>query len=169
MLIVIKKAVSIIYYFSWLKYLWHMTNRILSSVLKHIFYSNYYIYWFWITGYKRVSIAKTAVINNALLNVNSWKIYIKDYVFFWHNVCILTGTHDYNMCNEKRLSFPIKGHDITIQKWVWLWSNVTVLWPCIIGEYSVVAAGAVVTKDIPAYTLWGGVPAKLIKEIPRDM
>ena len=38
-----------------------------------------------------------------------------------------------------------------------------------IGEGAVVAAGAVVTADVPAYTVVGGVPAKLIGERPRDL
>jgi len=41
--------------------------------------------------------------------------------------------------------------------------NVTICPGVTIGEYAVVGAGAVVTKDIPAYAVVGGVPAKVIK------
>ena len=41
--------------------------------------------------------------------------------------------------------------------------NVTVYPSVIIGEYAVVAAGAVVTKDVPDFAVVGGVPAKVIK------
>lgn len=47
----------------------------------------------------------------------------------------------------------------------WIGSNATVLQGVTVGENSVVAAGAVVTKDVPANSIVGGVPAKLIKKI----
>lgn len=52
-----------------------------------------------------------------------------------------------------------------IGKNVWIGSNATVLQGVTVGENSVVAAGAVVTKDVPANSIVGGVPAKLIKKI----
>lgn len=56
----------------------------------------------------------------------------------------------------------IKGA-ILLEKDVWLGCNVIVLKGVSIGEGSIVAAGAVVTKSIPANQIWGGVPAKFIK------
>ncbi|WP_196803647.1 DapH/DapD/GlmU-related protein [Oscillibacter sp. 1-3] len=48
---------------------------------------------------------------------------------------------------------------------VWIGSNATILSGVSIGEWSVVAAGAVVTKDVPPMTVVGGVPARTIKKI----
>jgi acetyltransferase-like isoleucine patch superfamily enzyme len=48
---------------------------------------------------------------------------------------------------------------------VWIASKATVLKGVTIGQSSVVAASAVVTKDIPPYQVWGGVPAKFIKQV----
>ena len=48
---------------------------------------------------------------------------------------------------------------------VWIGSNATILSGVSIGEWSVVAAGAVVTKDVPPMTIAGGVPAKVIKKV----
>lgn len=45
----------------------------------------------------------------------------------------------------------------------WLGMNVTVCPDVTIGEYAVVAAGAVVTKDVPDFAVVGGVPTKVIK------
>ncbi|MNG32136.1 Virginiamycin A acetyltransferase [compost metagenome] len=53
---------------------------------------------------------------------------------------------------------------ITIEDDCWIGSNVTILDGVTIGTGSVVAAGAVVTKDVPPYSVVGGVPAKIIKE-----
>lgn len=52
---------------------------------------------------------------------------------------------------------------IQIKDEVWLGVNVVVLKGITIGKGAVVAAGSVVTKDIPAYEVWGGIPASFIK------
>lgn len=53
--------------------------------------------------------------------------------------------------------------EVTISDNVWIGTNATILKGVTIGNGSVIAAGSVVTKDIPAHTLAGGVPAKTIK------
>jgi len=53
---------------------------------------------------------------------------------------------------------------IVIGKDVWIGFNVVVLKGVTIGDGAIVAAGAVVTKSIPSYEIWGGVPAKKIGE-----
>ena len=57
---------------------------------------------------------------------------------------------------------------ITIKKGAWIGTGAIILQGITIGEFSIVAAGAVVTKDVPPYTLVAGVPAKVIKNIPID-
>lgn len=56
---------------------------------------------------------------------------------------------------------------IYIKKGAWIGAGAIILSPVTIGEYSVVAAGAVVTKDVPPFTVVGGVPAKKIKKIDK--
>lgn len=51
---------------------------------------------------------------------------------------------------------------------MWLGANVTVLPGVTIGEGSVIAAGAVVTKDVPANMTAAGVPAKVIRKVKKD-
>lgn len=53
-----------------------------------------------------------------------------------------------------------------VRKNVWVGINVTILPGVEIGEGAIVAAGSVVTKDVPPHTLVGGVPAKHIKDLP---
>lgn len=57
---------------------------------------------------------------------------------------------------------------INIKKGAWIGAGAIILQGVTIGEFSIVAAGAVVTKDVPPYTIVGGVPARVIKEIQRD-
>ena len=52
---------------------------------------------------------------------------------------------------------------------VWIGGNVTILPGVNIGNNVVIAAGAVVTKDVPDNSLIGGVPAKIIREIENDI
>lgn len=53
---------------------------------------------------------------------------------------------------------------IIIEENVFLGTRVIITKPVTIGKNSIVAAGSVVTKDIPSNEIWGGVPAKLIKK-----
>lgn len=78
-----------------------------------------------------------------------------------HNVVFATLNH--GLSPEKRKSTcPAP---IVLGKNVWVGSNATILQGVTIGDNAVVAAGAVVTKDVAANTIVGGVPAKFIKAI----
>ena len=80
-----------------------------------------------------------------------------------HNVVFATLNH--GLAPEKRKStYPAP---IVLGKNVWIGSNATILQGVTIGDNSVVAAGAVVTKDVAANTVVGGVPAKFIKKIEQ--
>ena len=59
----------------------------------------------------------------------------------------------------------VKDAPISIGNKAWIGFGVTILKGVNIGEGAVIAAGSVVTKDVPAYTIVGGNPAKFIKKI----
>ena len=75
---------------------------------------------------------------------------------------IYSSNHGVRLGNLIR-SQPQTEKDVTIGNDVWLGSNVVVTAGVKIGDGAVIAAGAVVIKDIPAYTIAAGVPAKPIK------
>jgi len=54
---------------------------------------------------------------------------------------------------------------ISIEENVWLSAKVTILKGCTIGSHAVIAASAVVIKNVPTNEIWGGVPAKYIKNV----
>jgi len=62
---------------------------------------------------------------------------------------------------------PLSSNPIIIEDYVWIGSNAIILAGVTIGRGSVVAAGAVVTEDVPDYTLVAGVPARIIRQIER--
>ena len=81
------------------------------------------------------------------------------------NVVMRTSSHNFN---NKNLYIQDQGHtfgDITISDNCWIAANVTILGGVEIGKGSVIGAGAVVTKNIPEYSIAVGVPAKVIKTI----
>jgi acetyltransferase-like isoleucine patch superfamily enzyme len=108
---------------------------------------------------------------NALINTYSGFVTVEDFAFAGHDVLIITGTHDINVAGEQRMySVPMEGRDIHIGKAVWLGSRSVILGPSTIGDYAVVAAGAVVIGDVPAYAVVGGVPARVIRTLdPSSM
>ena len=53
--------------------------------------------------------------------------------------------------------------DIIVGEDAWIGCNVTLLYGAVIGRGATIAAGAVVTKEVPPYSIWGGVPAKHIR------
>ena len=64
----------------------------------------------------------------------------------------------------------VERHSLKIGQDVWIGHGVTIVSTCHhIGNGAVVAAGAVVTKDVPAYAIVGGVPAKKIRDLENDL
>jgi acetyltransferase-like isoleucine patch superfamily enzyme len=92
------------------------------------------------------------------------KVTIEKDVFTGHDIMILTGEHDYTKFGQERKLKSFQ-KPVTIKEGVWLATRCIILPGVTIGEHSVVAAGSVVTKDIPARELWGGNPARFIKKI----
>lgn len=78
-----------------------------------------------------------------------------------HNVVFATLNHELAPERRKK-TYPAP---IVLGRNVWVGSNATILQGVTIGDNAVVAAGAVVTKDVAANTVVGGVPARFIKRI----
>lgn len=66
--------------------------------------------------------------------------------------------------DPKYLNLPNVGDSITVEDYVWIGANCSVLQGVTIGEGAIVAAGSVVTKNVKPYTIVGGVPAVYIKD-----
>ena len=91
-------------------------------------------------------------------------IYIGEDVFIGPKCVLACAGHPIN--SEQRRTEPLtQSKPIHIGNNVWLGASVTVIGGVTIGDGSVIAAGAVVTKDIPAGVVAGGVPCKVIRPI----
>lgn len=116
---------------------------------------------------KRVEIkTRHRTLNDVLINTFSGRVEIGEDCMFGHGVMLLTGTHDaHKHGEERRLAVPNEGHDIVLERGVWLASGVIVIGPARIGEHAVVAAGSIVRSDIPARTIYSGNPAIKISDV----
>jgi len=152
----------------------NFTGRIPSQTLRKTLYRHLY----------GARIAKTAVIyggaelraahkltigenttigHDAVLDARSG-LTIGRNVNFSSGVWIWTMQHDPHSPDFAVLSAPV-----VIKDYAWLSCRTVILPGVTIGTGAVVAAGAVVTKDVPDYAIVGGVPAKVIGERPRDL
>ncbi len=108
-----------------------------------------------------LKIGKQVFINSGAMFTDLGGIELEDKVLVGPNVTIISVNHPLDP--EKRRGVELKS--VLIKENAWLGANATILPGVTVGENSVVAAGAVVSKDVSANTVVAGVPAKVIKRI----
>ena len=106
----------------------------------------------------RVKFGKGVFINHSAIFSASGGIEFEDGAMAAPGLKIATINHD---MNDRHLTYTYG--KVLVKKNAWLGMNVTICPGVTIGQYAVVGAGAVVTKDVPDYAVVGGVPAKVIK------
>jgi acetyltransferase-like isoleucine patch superfamily enzyme len=110
---------------------------------------------------KNTKIGKNVFINFDCTFLDLGGITIDDNVMLAPKVSLLSEGHPVSVNDRQTLTVG----KIHIKTNAWIGANATILQGVTIGENSVVAAGAVVSKDVPANTVVGGIPAKNIKSI----
>lgn len=154
---------------------WKFAVRYILNQFRTWFYFN--IRWPWVTyrGFVRIMKGTTFAHFDIRIGHNvqfgdycniSAPVYFGDNVLCAARVCFVgKNDHSFNVpgqtiWNGERCcdGVTIVGDD------VWLGHRVTVVGPVSIGDGSIVAAGAVVTKDIPECEIWGGVPARKLAD-----
>ena len=110
---------------------------------------------------RNIHIGKSVFINSCCQFQDQGGIFIGDGCLIGHSVVMATLNHDFNPAKRQNLHHA----PIRLGQRVWVGAHATITAGVTIGDNAVVAAGAVVTKDVPANVVVGGVPAKIIKHI----
>lgn len=118
---------------------------------------------------KSVTMGQGSYINSGLISNSQ----IGNFVSIAYNVIIGPTEHNTHLPSMSphspiiqsiNISSDLPVKNVVIEDEVWIGANSVILQGVTVGYGSVVAAGAVVTKDIPKMEIWGGVPAKKIKD-----
>jgi acetyltransferase-like isoleucine patch superfamily enzyme len=115
---------------------------------------------FYINFGRFTALGKNVFINHACSFLDIGGITIEDNVMIGPRVNITSETHPLNSADREAL-IP---KPVIIRRNAWIGAGATILPGVTIGENAVVAAGAVVSRDVPANTVVAGIPAKVVKE-----
>lgn len=117
---------------------------------------------FYTTGGPDIRVGQKVFINQNCTFYDLGGIDIGDEVMIGPNVSLITSGHP---IEPSRRRDGVTAAPIVIERNVWIAAGATVIGGVTIGENSVVAAGAVVTRNVPPNSLVGGNPARLIRSI----
>ena len=90
---------------------------------------------------------------------------IGSHVNLAQGITVTALNHNFSETDKRIDEQGVSTTPVTIEDDVWIGANAVILPGVSIGTHSVVAAGAVVTKDVPPHSLVAGVPAKVIKQL----
>lgn len=116
---------------------------------------------FYVDFGRNIKVGKNFFMNQACTFMDRGGITIGDDVFIAPKVCLTTINHDFNPYNRQATFCK----PIVIKDRAWIGINVTICPGVTIGENSIIAAGSVVTKDVPPNVIVGGNPARVLKSI----
>lgn len=108
-----------------------------------------------------IRFGKNVFINSGAMFTDLGGITIEDNVLIAPRVSILTVNHPENPTDRRGVILQ----PVVIKQNAWIGAGATILPGVTIGENSIVAAGAVVSRDVPPNSIVGGVPARVIREI----
>jgi acetyltransferase-like isoleucine patch superfamily enzyme len=120
---------------------------------------------FYTAGGDEIRVGRNVFVNQNCTFYDLGGLDIADDVMIGPNVSIITTGHPLEPSQRRAATI---GKPIAIERNVWIAAGATIVGGVTVGENSVVAAGSVVTKDVPANTLVGGNPAGVIRSIGDD-
>jgi acetyltransferase-like isoleucine patch superfamily enzyme len=117
---------------------------------------------FYTAGGREIRVGRNVFVNQNCTFYDLGGLDIADDVMIGPNVSLITAGHPLDPSQRRTATI---GNPIVIQKGVWIAAGAIVIGGVTVGENSVVAAGSVVTKNVPRNTLVGGNPARTIRSI----
>jgi acetyltransferase-like isoleucine patch superfamily enzyme len=120
---------------------------------------------FYTIGGNEIRVGRNVFVNQNCTLYDLGGLDIADDVMIGPNVSIITAGHP---LEPSRRHAATIGKPIVIERNVWIAANATTIGGVTVGENSVVAAGSVVTRDVPRNRLVGGNPARIIRSIGED-
>lgn len=140
-------------------------QAILNNLLKEFGKNSFVRSKVLILNYKNISIGSNCLIGpDSILNGTD-KITLGNYFLSGPGLIIYTSDHGLENNGVPFTLQKTTSSEVIVGENVYLGARVTILKGVQIGDNVIVAAGSVITKDIPSNELWGGVPAKKIKNI----
>jgi len=109
-----------------------------------------------------ICIGKACHIARDVILSSAYSLTIGDGVTFGPCSMVIDNNHRFDDPHVSVMDQGLSGSPIVIEDYVWVGGHAVILPGVHIGKGAIVAAGAVVTKDVPAYSIVGGVPAKVI-------
>jgi maltose O-acetyltransferase len=146
-----------------LRRVWYITkSRVLSSFFRTCGPSFYIGPGVSIHGYKHISIGTNVRVLHRSSVLGNGGLTIGDNVRLAPEVTVLTRNHDYN---SEALPYDNSyvNKPVTIEDNVWVGTKAIILPGVTVAEGAIIAAGAVVTKDVPRLAICGGNPARILK------
>jgi acetyltransferase-like isoleucine patch superfamily enzyme len=120
---------------------------------------------FYTAGGDEIRVGRNVFVNQNCTFYDLGGLDIADDVMIGPNVNIITAGHPLEPSRRRAATI---GRPIVIEKGVWIAAAAIIVGGVTVGENSVVAAGSVVTKDVPPNALVGGNPARFIRSIGAD-
>jgi len=117
---------------------------------------------FFTAGGDEIRVGRNVFVNQNCTFYDLGGLDIGDDVLIGPNVSLITAGHPVEPSQRRAVTI---GKPIVIKRNVWIAAGATIIGGVTVGENSVVAAGSVVTKDVPPNTLVGGNPARVIRSI----
>lgn len=138
-----------------------MRTRLSEIIVSEIDKSTTVFIPFYTNFGRHIKIGKRVFINHACTFLDMGGITIEDDVQIGPKVNLITENHPVDPQRRKHLDLK----PIILKQNCWIGAGATILPGVTVGENSIVAAGAVVNKDVPTNTIVGGVPVRVIKDI----
>ena len=147
-------------------------DKILMYIMRYSFKSygkNFHFDPYGVYSFRTIEVGNDVFIGpGATLSASESGIKFGNKIMLGPNVTMMGGDHNASIIGkymyDVKYKLPENDLPIIIEDDVWIGCNAIILKGVTIGEGSIVAAGALVNKNVPPYTIVGGIPAKILKK-----